>query len=166
MTLEEPIIVCVKHKGGYRWFRSERDYWVLDQEKWARAFAEAGCDDDGGEGNDYSERFGIPVVNAETTDEFLDKMTPFLVSREELTQSVLVASQTAESWFDIAPWLPALFVNFDDECLLSIHSESPAFEDYVPAGWTGAYDDFLDVIPFGERYWIVEGADLSTKFQE
>lgn len=58
------IVVLVRHQNTYRWFVSERDFWVLDQESWRRAFVEAGYDDD----PSYAERFGIAVVKRRVCD--------------------------------------------------------------------------------------------------
>lgn len=35
---EETIVVVVKKNKKIRWYRSERDLWVLDVEKWISCF--------------------------------------------------------------------------------------------------------------------------------
>ena len=48
MNLLEPdlVVVLVKYRNRFRWFRGERELWVLDYRKWAKDFSDAGYDVD------------------------------------------------------------------------------------------------------------------------
>lgn len=163
MEDEQLITVVVKFRSEWRWYRSERDYWVLDQEKWRRAFIDAGyADPDTG----YPERFGIAVVDELTASAFLIKMEPFKVSREELRAELINVLPAANDWWDVAPLFPSLLVDFDERELVSVHAESPMFEEYVPDGWRGHYGDFFARLPDNEKYWIVNGEDVLKKFSD
>jgi hypothetical protein len=72
----------------------------------------------------------------------------------------------ASSWEDVADFCPALMVNFDQRRLLSLFPEMIKFEDYVPYGWYGKYDDFYPEIPQEQRYWIVDGVDYFERFSQ
>ncbi len=155
------VIVVVQHRGEWLWFRSDPEYWILDQRKWVAAFRSAGfqlAD------YDFSERFDIPVVDQGTVDAFVAKMASFSVSKAQLAADFLEAEAAAGDWLDVADALPVLFVDFDNERLWSLDSESSTFEECVPDGWRGEYEDFLGEIPMEQRYWFKGGRDLLSRF--
>ena len=157
------MLVAVKFEGCYRWYDSEPDYWVLDQRAWGEAFELAGYETDM---SDYTDRFGIAVVDASTAECFLSNMSIFAVNRESLGDLFYIAAEEASDWWSIMDYVPALLVDFDSRELWSIYSENMSFEHYVPAGWTGTFgdDSFFDRIPVEERYWVKDGTDLLAPF--
>lgn len=140
------IVVLVKHRNTYHWFVSERDFWVLDHDSWRRGFVEAGYDVD----SSYPDRFGLAVVNDLNAADFLKLMEQYAVRTDALR-----AARTIDG--DVA--YPSLFVDFDEKQIKICCVESPAFEDYLPAGWNAeiGWDaelaSFLDVVPKDLRYW-------------
>ncbi|WP_147443080.1 group-specific protein [Corallococcus sp. AB011P] len=137
---EQLIVVAVRFGDEWRWYRSERDCWVLDQTKWRRAFMDAGhaVPDTG-----FAERFGIAVADGTAVFMFLSHMEAFRVFRDELRTRLVEASRTASEWWDVASCFPTLLVDFDGRVLVSAYAESPRFEEYVPDGWHGQYGDFF-----------------------
>lgn len=142
--IDEEIVVLVKHQNVYRWFVSERDFWVLDQDSWRRAFVEAGYDDD----LSYAERFGIPIVNESNAADFLKLMGRYAVDTDTLRVALTADGNVA---------YPSLLVDFDQKEIkvFAYSVESPAFEDYLPPGWRAETGTFLEAVPEGLRYWLL-----------
>ncbi len=145
---EGHLIVCV-HRDGWRYFLSEPFYWILDREPWLSEATDKG----------HSERFDIAVVTEAHEERFLQKMEPFEKTEEELRRLLLCNCDPGSTWSDIISFLPALFIDFQVKRLVSCWPDSPEFENYVPAGWTGEAKEFLDDIPLAHRYWVVDGRD-------
>jgi len=158
---DEMIIVSVRRHGEWSWFKSIREYWVLDWIAWEDMFEKAGVDAARG---DYSARFGIPVVDAGTGEQFLDFMTPFRKSREELHREFWDSEVEAQTWFDVSDHMPILLVDFDARELRSVYSEMMRFERFVPDAWVGVHGEFYDRIPETERYWFKNGQDGAARF--
>lgn len=158
---DETIIALVRFRGDFIWFRSEPDYWILDDRKWGQDYLAAGY---GGDPSDSSHRFGIAVVNQETAHEFVSKMTPFLVPGSVLKEEFLLVHEIADDWFDIAEYLPVVFVDFDSRRVWSIYTGSPSLEEYVPKGWEGFSEGFFDRIPSEVAYWVVDGTNSLFRF--
>lgn len=155
------MIVAIQNQGSIRWYESDPDYWILDQRKWAEAFAAAGYE---ANVTDFSDRFDIPVLDETTAPEFLERMAPFSVSEKQLCEHFREQAIAATDWFDVADCLPVLFVDFDARKVWSIDPESTSFVDYIPDGWTGEYDAFFDQIPEHSRYWVSETGDMLKRF--
>jgi hypothetical protein len=155
------MIIVTKHHGAIGWYESDPEFWILDQKKWADAFVAAGHDVDT---TDFSDRFGLPVVDETTATEFLGKMAESRVSQQQLGERFEKAAATASGWFGVADQLPMLFVDFDARKLWSLHSESTSFVDHVPNGWTAEYENFFDQIPDGSRYWANSRGDMLKQF--
>ena len=69
------------------------------------------------------------------------------------------------SWY--YDFYPSLLIDFDRKVLYNGDPEGTAYEDYVPKGWRGFYEDFLNQVPIDDRYWIDEsGIDLFQQFKE
>lgn len=144
MTLDDDqIIVLVTHRGAQQWYVSERDPWVLDHDAWARAFEEAGY------ATDYPEhetRFGIAVVSEANAAEFLELMQQYAVDVAEL-EGVATG--------DYEPAMPALWVDFDARRVTIDLDwvESPAFDEYLPPGWTAEHRSFVAEVAEPLRFW-------------
>lgn len=110
----ETIIVLLKYKKSYRWFVTDKEIWFLDLKKLISSYLEKGFEIHNPD--DFSDRFDIAVVNEDTVKEFLQKISNFEVSNEELRKILL--QRTYSHIFDM---LPSLYVDFDDKELISYY---------------------------------------------
>lgn len=51
---------------------------------------------------------------------------------------------------------PLILIDFESRVLTSYYPEPESFEDFVPDGWSGKYQDFAADIPQNKRYWLDE----------
>src|SRR5262245_25970040 len=134
-------IISVTRRGGiFRWFRSNRDFWVLDYRKWSQDFLDAGYQLPE---EDPSERFGIPVVNEATADRFFAEMRRFEISKGELGEQLAARIAVATSYWDVIDLFPIVYVDFDFRHCCACYPEGTRMERYIPDGWTGEFEDFL-----------------------
>jgi hypothetical protein len=162
------IVVVVRYQGRFRWFRSDRDLWVLDADKWRNEFVRHGYDVP--EFND-SFRFGIRVVNQETAERFLDCMSGYEVHKDDLSVELAKRYATARSWWDVKDLFPIMFVNFDDCVVGAFYPDGTPMERYIPDAWTGEFIDFANeyeesVFPVEEKFWVKNGSDLLKLLNE
>lgn len=136
----EHFVFLARHRGVYRWYISERDFWVLDQAAWEQAFVEIGYPSTGG----LDDRFGIAVVDRDNADVFLRHMHPYAVDMETLRAATSV---------DDEPIGPALFVDFDREWIHVGEVESPDFAAYLPPGWRATIGIDPALVPEAARFW-------------
>ncbi len=97
-------------------------------------------------------RFGIKVVNKLTKTLFLDKIKEYRISTEELKRMLMNESNYNEK----LAYNTSILIDFENEVLMSYYAEPESFEDFVPDGWDGKYQDFAADIPQNQRYWIDE----------
>ena len=57
---------------------------------------------------------------------------------------------------DKLAYTPSILIDFENKVLISYYAEPESFEDFVPNGWEGKYQDFAEAIPRDQRYWIDE----------
>lgn len=145
----ETIIVLVKYKKVYRWFVTDNELWFLDLKKVIASYLEKGYEIHNPD--DFSDRYDIAVVNEDTAEEFLEKIRAFACSHEALTEML-----TTKSYNHISDMYPSLYVDFDAKKLISYYPEPASYEHYVPEGWTGKYEEFLDDVPQALQYWNVD----------
>jgi hypothetical protein len=88
-----------------------------------------------------SERKGIPILNEKTALFFLHRIDECKVGYDIL-QNMMTEELPVSKWDDISEMFPSLFINFDNKELWSLFSELTFFENYVPEGWIGKYEDF------------------------
>ncbi|REK07894.1 MAG: group-specific protein [Planctomycetota bacterium] len=161
MDIEE-VVVVVKHHGRFRWFKSDRDQWVLDWNKWKKSFADAGHDMPE---SDPSARFGIPVVDSRTIDRFLEEMSPFEIDKSILRKQLADRFDQAKSWWDVGDLFPIMFANADARHVAAFYPSGTPMERYVPDGWTSEFEDFAtkygdEEFPRAEKFWIQDGIDM------
>jgi len=75
----QKVVIAVRYKNKIRWYRSDRDLWVLDVNKWRNEFIENGY-----EVPEFQStyRFGIHTINLEAVERFLKKrcqVLPFAI---------------------------------------------------------------------------------------
>jgi hypothetical protein len=161
-------VITVRYHGKIRWFRSDRELWILDLNKRRDEFVSCGVNfPDLGE--EY--RFGIRVVNFETVERFLDEMSNFEISKNELSLEFLGRFNSAGSWWDVQDLFPVMFVDFDERRVAAFYSEGIPVDRYVPDGWIGEFADFStkyneETFPAAEKFWIQDGSDLLRVLNE
>ena len=67
-------------------------------------------------------------------------VTKYKVTCEELKEYRSIADKLND-------FAPVLFINFDKKHLYSYIPEHYSFEEYVPVGWLGTYENFYSLIP-------------------
>lgn len=152
----EIIIVLVKYKGTYRWFSSDKEIWFLDLPKLVVSYLRAGFDIRNRD--DFSDRFHIEVVNENTVENFLNQINDLEVTTEDL--KAILEQQT---YAQISDMFPSLYLDFDGKKLVSCYPEPASYEEYVPDGWLGRYEEFLEDVPEGCRYWVIRGENFFYK---
>lgn len=160
--ISDQCVVLTRLAGNWRWYRSNRDLWVLDTNKWRNEFIN--------HGHDVPEflpsfRFGFLVVDERNAEPFLNTMTEQEVTRESLAIELAHRYRFANSWWDVADIFPIAFVDFDHRHVAAFYPDGVAMERYVPDGWTGEFVDFANeypenLLPTEEKFWIRDGVDL------
>ena len=164
----ENVVVVVRSEGRIRWFRCDRDWWVLDVNKWRTEFIENGYDVP--EFND-AYRFGLKVVNERNAKDFLERLKDYEVEPDSLAAELALRYQVARSWWDVADLFPIMFVDFDRRSVGAFYPEGTAMERYVPDGWVGQFIDFSteyseEHFPTSSKFWIKGGVDLLALLNE
>lgn len=164
----EVVVVAVRYEGLIRWFRCDRDWWVMDVNKWRNEFIRNGYDVP--EFND-AYRFGFKVVNKKNAAEFLACLKDYEVAPDTLAMELAKRYQTARSWWDVGDLFPIMFVNFDGWEVGAFYSQGAAMERYVPDGWTGRFIDFVteypeEAFPTSSKFWVKGGVDLLALLNE
>ena len=164
----ELVVVVVRKNDSFHWYRSDRELWVLDLNKWHKEFQDAGH---ATPDVDSSDRFGIDVVNDETIDRFLDAMSEFEISHEKLRAGLARRFPSAESWWDVGKLFPIMFININDRHVTSFYASGIPMERYVPDGWTSEFEDFASKsseqdFPVSERFWVQDGVDMLAILNE
>lgn len=158
----ENIIVAVIFQGEFRWYVTDKDLWLLDLNKLTTAFSDRGYDMSE---DDESERFGIRVLSEQTANLFLSHILEYKVEVNDLRQKVLEACSGPDNFDCILDVCPVLCVDFDKKELFSLYPEPAAYEDYVPDGWEGKYEDFTIKIPDNQKYWLINGKDYFKEYR-
>lgn len=164
----EEVIVVVKRNGQFRWFKSDRELWVLDLNKWTQDFLDAGYELPD---PDPNERFGIPVVNEETVERFLAHMQQFEINKEQLAEDLTILFPDAQSWWQVGDLFPIMFVDFDRRHVCAFYPHGTPMERYIPGGWTSEFEDFAtkypeEYFPRREKFWIRDGLDMLKELNE
>jgi hypothetical protein len=149
------IIVLVKFNNRYTWYLSDKEYWVLDYKKWDSIFDSLGDDD-----TIYGEhlRDDFQVLDSDNWPSYEKVIKDYLVTKEQLSE-MITENLPIEHWDEKGELFPSLFINFDKKELLSLFPEPLLFEDLVPDNWVGKYDNFYELIPATEKYWVINGVD-------
>lgn len=164
----ENVVIVIRYQGKIRWFRSDRDLWVLDVNKWRDEFISQGYEVPEFK-SDY--RFGIHSVNQGTAERFLEHMSEFEVQRDDLSLELAKRYTTAKSWWDVKDLFPIMFVNFDDSKVGGFYPDGAPMERYIPDGWSGEFIDFSneypeDIFPTEEKFWVKGDSDLLKLLNE
>jgi hypothetical protein len=144
----ENIVVAIRVGDCIEWYILDKDFCFLDYVKLEEAYRKKGYDvviDD-------TPRFGIKVVNELTQVLFLDNIKEYRIAAEKLRKMLM----NEANYDDKLAYNPSILIDFENRLLTSYYSEPEAFEDFVPNGWEGKYQDFAEAIPRDQRYWIDE----------
>ncbi|NUU79921.1 hypothetical protein [Paenibacillus xylanilyticus] len=133
-------ITGVQFHGTWCWYVTEREYWFLNVEM---------------EG-----RFGIEVLNEDTAARFLQAIQDEQVTATELRYYLHQFREQHREGDEWLKFVPSFLVDFDKRQFCSMFPEPASFEHYMPEGWIGTYEDFLDRVPVEERYWEMDGKSL------
>jgi hypothetical protein len=158
----EKIVAVVRNNGKISWYRSERELWILDLNKWRKEFIDKGYELSNIKGGF---RNGIFVVDTNTKDKFLQYMSKYEIDRDELSRELAERFHTAKSWWDVGDLFPIIFVDFDMKQVGAFYPGGIPMERYVPNNWNGKFIDFATeysktIFPDEDKFWIKEGCDL------
>lgn len=166
-VVDDLVVVLIKRHGRFRWYRGNRDLWVLDYRKWAQEFLNAGYSVEVG----AKGRFDIEVVNEETMDLFLSKVSHLELEKGKLAKALERRFKEARSWWDVGGLFPIMFIDVDRKHVSAFYPSGIPLERYVPDGWTSDFKDFADeypeeLFPREEKFWIQDGVDMLAVLNE
>jgi len=147
LVYPEDLVVYVRRRNQWFYYASYKNHWIMDQVAWGKSFEKSGFPSDG----DYSERFDIPILNEQTADTFLEAVRECRYTRDEMRSAYLAALDVSIEEAEL--YMPALWVDFDDKKLISYYPEPFSFEHFVPEGWEGLYQSFIENLPREIWYW-------------
>lgn len=164
----QEVVVAVRYKGQVRWFRSDRDLWILDINRWRDEFIGQGY-----HVPEFSEshRFGIHCINEESAPMFLGHMSEHELHKDDLGLELANRFPQARSWWDLQDLFPIMFVNFDERSVGAFYPDGTPMERYVPDGWVGEFVDFANeyseaVFPAKDKFWVRGDSDLLSLLNE
>lgn len=144
----ENVVAAIKQGDCIEWYILDKDYCFLDYTKLEEAYRKKGYDvviDD-------TFRFGIKVVNELTKKNFLDNIKEYKTTTAKLRKMLMNES----NYNDKLAYNPSILMDFENKVLISYYAEPESFENFVPDGWKGKYQNFAAYIPQNQRYWIDE----------
>ena len=151
----ENIIVGIQTDFNFEWFVTEKEDWILDIEKYFNSRSSSGFTLD--QEFILACRGGISIIDVSTIDEYIgNSMSDYRVSKDQLREQ-LIQSTTRQ---EILSMVPSLYIDFIEKKLYSLYPEFFSFEEYIPDGWQGTFEEFLDVIDDEVKYWIFNKKDL------
>lgn len=147
-TYAENIIVAIKDNAHIEWYIIDKDFCFLDYSKLEKAYLDKGYNiiiDD-------TARFGIKIVDEFTKQKFLDKIKNCKVTTIELKEILI----SEESYDEKLAYNYSILIDFYSKMFISNYAELESFENFVPNGWQGKYENFEEHIPYNMKYWIDE----------
>ena len=150
----ENIIVAVIYNNEFKWYVTDKELWFLDYNKLDTAYKNIGISIE--EEYEPDERKGIRVINNGNIYVFLQRINKDIAAKDQLNYLLCECIKSRTERDEILNFSPVLLANFDDKILYSMFPEPASYEDYVPDGWKGKYEDFTELIPKSQKYWIDE----------
>ena len=147
----ENIIVGVVYEGKFDWYLTDKEIWFLDYQKRIEAFEKRGYKIN----LEYieEERKGLLILDSDNASIFLERIRQDRVDTKWLR--TLLTQKTSERDEDyLYDFWPSLYIDFDNQKLISCYPEPASYESYAPPHWEGKYGEFLNLIPKENRYWI------------
>lgn len=148
----ENIIVAIIYNNEFKWYVTDKELWFLDYNKLDNAYKNLGIEIQ--DNNEPEERIGIKVLDNENVAIFLQRINKYRTTKDELNYLLLENIKNKSEEDDLLDFSPVLLINFDNKTLYSMFPEPASYEEYVPKGWSGKYEDFSELIPKSEKYWI------------
>ena len=139
----ENIIVAVIYNNELKWYITDKELWFLDYNKLDSAYENLGISIE--DNDEPEERRGLKVLDNENIDIFLKRINKYVVTKEEL--NYLLLKNIGSNSEDLLDLSPVLLINFNNKTLYSMFPEPASYEEYVPKGWSGKYEDFTELIP-------------------
>jgi hypothetical protein len=154
------IIVGTLCNNIFSWYVTERDPWFLNlyilRDAYEKKF---GSDIDSYNPlNDPAYiRYGFPILDKKAFEVFQGRLNKYRCFAAELKEWIPLIREDDDALEGrcFAMW-PSLYINFDSNIIYNCYYEPEAFEAYLPEGWTGVYEDFRDLIPVEQQYWVGE----------
>lgn len=144
----EELVVAIKYEKRVEWYILNRDLCFLDYTKREVSYRKRGykvvIDD--------TARFGIKIVDDSTRVSFLHNIRGNKITTGELKRMLMSEADHDEK----LAYNPSILIDFENRILISHYAEPESFEDFVPDGWEGKYQNFEEIIPQDQRYWIDE----------
>lgn len=166
IDFNEDIICFVIHNGTYCWYVADKDLWILDSNHLIESWKKVG----------YTllpewtpeERRSTMVLDSHNVDVFLKQIEYARYSTDELRELLFKErEETLQKGYWYYDLYPSLLIDFDKKVLYNGNPEITAYEDFVPRGWRGFYEDFTNKVPLAYRYWLDDsGVDLFQQFRE
>ena len=150
----ENIIVAVIYNNEFKLYVTDKELWFLDYNKLDNEYKNLGITVE--DEYEADERKGIKVLKGEYIDLFLQRINKDIVTKEVLNNFLCDCIKNRTERDEILNYSPVLLVNFDEKILYSMFPEQASYEAYVPEGWKGKYEDFTELIPESQKYWLDE----------
>lgn len=133
--------------------------WVIDNDKYAQAFIDAGYRLP--PKSDKDPRYRCGVLTLDNIEYFLAQVSNDELSANDLHQ-LLSSCLPTDSWWDICNYIPQLYYDFNDKLIYSAH-EQHIFEKYIPEDWKVMNSEPWDDVPQEMQYWIFDDQDFLKK---
>ncbi|WP_294750391.1 hypothetical protein [uncultured Ruminococcus sp.] len=153
----ENIIAGVMYRRHFEWYVAPKNLWKMDYKKlymiWRFAYSKSGktvseLENDIGSYEQFcAKRWGIEVLDSNTVSFFLAHLFKCRYSVDELRLLRMVSRDDRKT-----DYTPSLFIDFDNNIMYSQYPRPENFENFVPDGWTGYYENFISFIPEDKRY--------------
>ncbi|WP_020408552.1 hypothetical protein [Hahella ganghwensis] len=128
------VVIAIRYRGKIRWFRSDRDLWVLDVNKWRNEFIDHGYDVPEFK---VSFRFGIHCINHHNADkQVMEQLNSIL---NDSNEDLFVRVEAVRGMFRIS----GLRVDEDKMRLLERASSYTELEILIP---TKLINDTLEAL--------------------
>lgn len=157
----ENIIVGIYTNKGFNWYITEKDDWILDLRKYYYAYKKRGFSIDFDFLLQY--RHGIEVVDTDNINSLLEENYVNQKIKSTQLKKLVIEKQYTQTILDLSP---SLYLDFVNKKLYSMYPEPLPFENYVPTGWEGRYEDFTDYLKEKDRYWIQDGRNLIQEYYQ
>jgi len=137
------IVVLIKNNNVYTWYVSEKELWIMDLLKLYNAFRKKRKLPLVNEIHEEGEREGYEILDCHNIGHFQTKMREYEVSYNELKEYYQLFSEVYMGGKQFRVF-PSFFINFDSKIFISYFSEPGSYEDFVPDGWRGIYENEMN----------------------
>lgn len=117
----QDIIAGVIFRDTFAWYITKKDYWYLDYTKYDQALLASGYAKPIMDASSY--RFGIAILDEETSDRFLSAIADQRVPANILSR-MMEARKEADAQNDLLDYVPCFLVDFDRRYFFSLYPET------------------------------------------